>query len=469
MSTIPSSIKHIHLIAACGTGMGSLAGLLKEKGFHISGSDQNIYPPMSAELEKLGITLFSGYKPENLSPKPDLVIIGNAVSKNNPEVDEVIKLRIPYLSMPQALSQFFISGHESIVVAGTHGKTTTSALAAHMLFTLKADPSFFVGGVSLNFQKNYQLGKGKYFIVEGDEYDTAFFDKEAKFLHYQPYYTIITSLEFDHADIYRDLDHLTQSFEKLIRLINPQGHLLACTHYSPLMQIISRSKAPVETYGLENNPHWLASQIRYESDATFFDISYKGKKDFRLRSPLPGRHNILNALAVFALLKKLGYQSTAIQEALSLFQGVKRRQEIRAIINDKIIIDDFAHHPTAVLETIDAIKKRYPSRKLWAVFEPRSNTSKRNIFQQDYVKAFTGADEVILSDVFMPEKVTGGQILDVDLLASEISKQGKPARHISGVDSIVSYLGKVPSPSVILIMSNGGFGGIHEKLIKTLK
>lgn len=463
-------MKCFHLIACCGTGMGSLAGLLREKGFEVRGSDQNIYPPMSIELEKLGIQLYRGYHADNLQWNPDLVVVGNAVSKTNPEVEALLRLKIPYLSMPQALSRFFITGHESIVVAGTHGKTTTSALMSHLLYQLKADPSFFVGGVSLNFKKNYQLGKGKYFVIEGDEYDTAFFDKGPKFLHYQPLHTIITSIEFDHADIYRDLDHLVSSFEKLIELIPPEGFLLACLHYPHLAALLNRSRAKTETYGLEGNPDWLANAFSFQQEQSEFDVYYHGKKEIRLISPLAGKHNALNLLSCYALLRHLGYQTKEIQEALVTFKGVKRRQEIRGIVNDRIVIDDFAHHPTAVFETIDAVKKKYPNRPLWAVFEPRSNSSKRNIFQKEYAEAFSSADEVILADVFMPEKVPDGNILNVDVIVQELIHKGISARHISGVDKIVEDIQKrIPSSAVILIMSNGGFGGIHSKLLEALK
>ncbi len=455
--------------------MGSLAGLLREKGFEVRGSDQNIYPPMSTELEKLGLKLYAGYNGNNLNWNPDLVIVGNAVSKTNPEVEALLRLKIPYLSMPQALSQFFISGKKSIVVAGTHGKTTTSAIMAHLLYQLGEDPSFFVGGVSLNFEKNYRLGAGKYFVIEGDEYDTAFFDKGPKFLHYQPYHTLITSVEFDHADIYRDLEHVVSSFAKLVELIQPEGTLTACSHYPRLTALLKKCRAKTQTYGLlENpngvNPDWLAQNFSFKPECTEFDILKNGKKETRLSSPLPGRHNILNVLACYAFLRHLGFESKKISDALMSFKGVKRRQEIRGIVNDRIVMDDFAHHPTAVLETIDAVKKKYPHRPLWAIFEPRSNSSKRNIFQKDYAESFSGADQVILADVFMPSSVADGHILNVEEVATELQKKGIPAEHISGVENIVENVKKrVPPSAVILIMSNGGFGGIHSKLLEALK
>ncbi|MBI2340517.1 MAG: UDP-N-acetylmuramate--L-alanine ligase [Deltaproteobacteria bacterium] len=468
--SFPDRIRHIHLIAVCGTGMGSLAGLLQSKGFVVTGSDQNIYPPMSLELEKLGIRLMSGYSPENLKKKADLVVVGNVVSKTNPEVLEMIRKNIPYCSMPDALAHFFMQNNRSIVVAGTHGKTTTSAVIAHLLLKMGNDPSFLVGGVLQDSQKNYRIGRGPYFVIEGDEYDTAFFDKGPKFLHYKPCYTIVTSLEFDHADIYRDLDHLTESFVRLLETNDPKGFVLACTHYPRLMEILTKSASPVETYGFSDGSTWNAGKFSFEGGKTSFDILYRSRREVRMESPLAGRHNILNVLAAYALLQKLGFKADPIQEALRTFKGIKRRQEVLGVVNDIVVMDDFAHHPTAIRETVDAVKRKYSGYKIWSVFEPRSNTSKRDIFRKEFARSFGGSDFVILADVFMPEKGTNGKILDVDRLASDIEKSGILARHISGVETIVDTLKKeVTPPAVILIMSNGGFGGIHKKVLESLK
>lgn len=475
---LPAAIAHIHFIAICGTGMGSLAILLKEKGYSISGSDQNIYPPMSTQLEKAGIDISQGYDPKNLNPKPDLVIIGNAVSKTNPLVEEVLKQKIPYLSMPQALSHFFITGKKSIVVAGTHGKTTTTALLAHALEQLGARPSYLIGGVPQNGGPSCHFDSGDYFVIEGDEYDTAFFDKGPKFLHYQPYYTLITSLEFDHADIYRDLEHLTESFSKLIEATNPKGFLLLCSDYPGLLKLKKNAVIPAEagihpnlltqTYG--NNGDWQIQNLQFSDKKTQFEVLNKGIKKAEVSISLPGKHNAMNALAVFVLLTQLGYKPIEITKALASFEGVKRRQEIRGIVKDIIVIDDFAHHPTAVKETINAIKNCYPDYTLYSVFEPRSNSSKRNIFQEDYAGAFSGSDQVILADVFMPEKVADGKILDVNQLAQDIAAKGIKAKNISGVDAIASEIAREVKPhSVILVMSNGGFGGIHDKILQKLK
>ncbi len=437
---------------------------------------------MSTELEKLGVTLYQGYKPENLSIKPDLVIVGNAVSKDNPEVVEMLKLGLKYMSMPQALGEIFMPGKKSIVVAGTHGKTTTTALLAHVLIELGTDPSYLVGGILQGGEKNYHLGQGDYFVIEGDEYDTAFFDKGSKFLHYRPYYTLITSLEFDHADIFRDLDHMAESFRKLINIT--QGPILLSANRYPKLSDLhdeaDNAGKNVSTYDIDNPVDWSATRISYLPEKTIFDVeevNQSVEKKFwkvaTVESPLAGEHNVLNTLAVFAICARLGLKKIShedIAKAISTFPGVKRRQEVRGVAGGVTVIDDFAHHPTAVAETIKAIKNKYPNQKIWAIFEPRSNSSKRDIFQKAYELCFSEADHVILSDVFMPEKVKDGKILNVDKIIEHIQIAGKSAQHFSGIDKIVDEVKKSIQPNtVLLVMSNGGFGGIHEKLLNELK
>lgn len=478
MTTQLDEIKHIHMIAICGTGMGSLAGLLKEKGFQISGSDQNIYPPMSTELENLGVHLYQGYNAQNLSGAPDLVIVGNAVSKDNPEVVEMLRLGLPYMSMPQAIGDFFMPGKKSIVVSGTHGKTTTTALLAHVLTKLSADPSFLIGGILQGGEKNYRHGQGEYFIIEGDEYDTAFFDKGSKFLHYHPYYTLITSLEFDHADIFRDLDHLCESFVKLIGITSKEGRLIVCAdgydRLDKLAEEAAQHGRQVDRYGISHGD-WKATKIIYASSQTHFEIQNQNNKPganflpITISSPLAGKHNVLNTLAVFVICHQLGFVASDISEAISTFPGVKRRQEVRGTVNDVIVIDDFAHHPTAVRETIEAIKERYPHYSVWAIFEPRSNSSKRDIFQKDYENCFDSADRVILADVFMPEKVKDGKILNVDKIIETLSSKNKKAVRLPNADLIVQEIKKTVQPkTVLLVMSNGGFDGIHDKILQSL-
>jgi len=454
---LDKNMQHIHLIAVCGTGMGSLAGLLREKGFHVTGSDQNVYPPMSTELESLGIQLFQGYSPDNLNKRPDLVIVGNAVSKTNPEVLAVLEQGISYCSMPEALSRFFITGKKSIVISGTHGKTTTTALLSHILKEVGTDPSYLIGGILQGGEKNYRLGNGDYFVIEGDEYDTAFFDKGPKFLHYQPFISVMTSLEFDHADIYRDLEHLTDSFRKLIHKTSPEGTIYACSSYKTLQDLCAEigliEKRKLFFYGKNSSDFWQLKNIWDENGRTYFEV-HSSKGSWTLDVALPGEHNAFNSILAFAVCVDLGLDPLKVKAALASFRGVKRRQEIRAEIGNIIVMDDFAHHPTAVKETIAAVKKRYPAHKLWAVFEPRSNSSKRDIFQKDYARA---------------EKVADGKILNIAKLTEDLLSQNLKARHLSGVESIVHDLVKrVQGPAVVLVMSNGGFGGIHEKLIRLL-
>lgn len=458
-------MKHVHLIAICGTGMGSLAGLFKQKGFHVSGSDQNTYPPMSTELQALGVQLYQGYHPKNLEIRPDLVIVGNAVSKDNVEIVEMCRLGIPYLSMPQAISQFFMTDKKSIVIGGTHGKTTTTALAAHLLTKLGTDPSFLIGGILQGDEKNYHHGLGPYFVIEGDEYDTAYFDKGSKFLHYQPYYSILTSLEFDHADIFRDLNHLKEAFENFLQVLNPNGFLLTCAHYPMLQNLVKKCPQKKYSYGYQSGD-WQIQDLRHSEKGSQFELYFQEHHEGQLHSPLFGGHNAENTLAVYTLLRELGFKHREIQEALLSFGGIKRRQEVLADIDHRVVIDDFAHHPTAVRETLKAVRARYPEHRIVALFEPRSNTSKRAIFQKDYAEAFRDADYTILADVFMPSKVQDEKILDVDQLAQDI---GDKAIHISDIDAMLEKAVGFEAPVVYLVMSNGGFGGIHSKLVSALK
>ncbi|MFO1518109.1 MAG: UDP-N-acetylmuramate:L-alanyl-gamma-D-glutamyl-meso-diaminopimelate ligase [bacterium] len=461
--------QHIHLIAVCGTAMGTLAGMLKARGFRVTGSDENVYPPMSTQLEKWGILIQKGFKAENLNPRPDLVIVGNAVSKTNPEVEALLASGIRYLSLPQALGEFFLEGKKSLVVAGTHGKTTTTSLLAWTLFDQGLDPSFLVGGIPKNFDASFRLGEGKYFVIEGDEYDTAFFDKGPKFWHYRPFEAILTGIEFDHADIYRDLDHLMQSFRRFVELIPSDGKLYLCgdsPHALPLREI---ARCPVFTYGLHSSCEIRAEKIDFGDATVGFDLIQKGKSLGRFSSPLPGRHNLQNLLGVLGPCLNLGLSLDGLQKSVLRFESVKRRQEVRGIVSGITVIDDFAHHPTAVAETIDAIKQRYPGRKVWGVFEPRSNTSRRAVFQKDFAEALSHADEVVLAKVFMPEKVKNAAVLDEAALAQDIEKRGRPVYSGLEVDEIVEKIAeRARSGDVLLIMSNGGFGNIHQKLLDRL-
>ena len=364
---------HIHLIAVCGVGMASLAGLLKSRGYRVTGSDQNVYPPMSHYLAEIGIDVLTGYRAEHLVPRPDLVVIGNAISRGNPEAETVIGENLSYISFPQALGEFLIGSRRSLVIAGTHGKTTTSALAAWVLTAAGLDPGFFVGGVPLNFASGWRVGGDSHVVLEGDEYDTAFFDKGPKFLHYRPTDVIFTSVEFDHADIYRDLDHVKSAFARLIEIIPADGTLVVCSDYPEAMSVAQAVRSKCVSYG--DRGDWSVTDVQFREGRSFFTPCYKGRAEGLLEAAVIGRHNVKNALAVYAMGRTLGIERERLLEGFRTFKGVKRRQEVRGEQRGVLVIDDFAHHPTAVRETIDAVRAAYGGRRLWAIFEPRSNTS----------------------------------------------------------------------------------------------
>ncbi len=458
------------MIAICGTGMGSLAGMLKASGYQVTGSDEHIYPPMSTVLQDQGIEIRAGFSEKNIDPDIGLVIIGNAVSKTNPEVQAVLALNLPYLSFPQALSQFFLSEKKPVVIAGTHGKTTTSSLTAWVLETAGLNPGFMIGGFVKNFKSNYQLGKGPYFVVEGDEYDSAFFDKGPKFLHYRPYYSILTSIEFDHGDIYKDLRHVQEAFYKYVRLIPPEGLLMVSGEDPHIREILDGLACRVETYGLGKGYHWHAEKIEPAREGLQFDVYYQGKFHETFSSPLMGRHNIKNALAVIGLGHHLQISKGTLKKGIESFQGVKRRQEIVGEIHDILLMDDFAHHPTAIRETLQAVKMRYPERRLWAIFEPRSATSRRNFFQKEFSRCFDSAEQVVIASPPGMEKIPVEMRLDPLLLVKEISQGGPPAFLGRNAEEIVSLIvPEIRSGDLICVMSSGGFDGIHGKLLKALE
>ena len=470
LNSVPQDLRHIHLIGICGTGMASMAGLLKDRGYVITGSDQNIYPPMSLFLESLGIPVLKGYKAEHLDPDPDLVIVGNVVTKNNPEAVELSRLGVSYLSLPQALGHFALKDKRSIVVSGTHGKTTTSALAAWILKRAGMDPGFFIGGIPLNLERSYDWGKGPYFIIEGDEYDTAFFDKGPKFLHYNPWITILTSIEFDHADIYRDLDHIVENFRKLIRIIPDQGLLIANGDDKTILDEIKRARCRVVTYGLSEDNQWRAVDMDVQEDLTRFSILKEGREESSLATPLYGRHNISNLLSAVALADFLGIPSQALADASIAFSGVKRRQQILGEWGGVLLLDDFAHHPTAVKETVRAVKEKYRNRRLIAVFEPRSNSSKRNIFQDQYPLSFDDGDLILIPEPTLMEKIPLEQRFSSRQLVSDLGKRGLAALYFENTDRLLEALLTEARPGdVILIMSNGGFDNLHQRLLERLR
>jgi UDP-N-acetylmuramate: L-alanyl-gamma-D-glutamyl-meso-diaminopimelate ligase len=469
LNIVPDHVNHIHLMGICGTAMASLAGMLKQKGFMVTGSDQNIYPPMSDFLEDLAIPVQKGYKPENLSPKPDLVIVGNVISRQNPEAVQLGVLNIPYISMPQAFGEFAFKDKTSIVISGTHGKTTTSSLASHVLEKAGLDPGFMIGGIVKNFQSSFKLGKGPYFVIEGDEYDTAFFDKGPKFLHYMPKIVILTSIEFDHADIFRDLNHVIETFRRLISIIPPEGILIANRDDRIVMAEAERAKCRVITYGLNEGSEWRALNISCRNGETGFDVMRDGKSYASLVTPMYGDYNISNLLSVVALAELLNIEKSVLYNACVDFKGVKRRQEIRGEKRGILVLDDFAHHPTAVEKTIEAVKKRYDGRRLLAVFEPRSNSSRRNVFQENYTLAFDKADLVFIPDPVLMEKIPTEERFSSEKLVESLNKRHMNARHFTDsqhlLDAIVC---EARTGDVILIMSNGSFDNIHDRLLERL-
>jgi UDP-N-acetylmuramate: L-alanyl-gamma-D-glutamyl-meso-diaminopimelate ligase len=469
MSHSPPIGSHVHLVAICGVGMASLAGLLQSAGYRVTGSDQNVYPPMSTYLESIGIPILSGYRAEHLAPRPDLVVIGNAVPRTNPEAETVLDGGLPYISFPQAIGQFLIGSRESLVVAGTHGKTTTSALAAWVLTQAGLEPGFFIGGVPRNFGSGWNPGKGDYVVLEGDEYDSAFFDKGPKFLHYRPHHVILTSIEFDHADIYRDLDHLKNAFRRLMEIIPPSGCLIACDDYSAVSDVAVAARCRVIHYG-ETSAGWTAKNIEVRESKSFFEPVYKGNAEGVVELGLIGRHNVQNALGVYAMGREMGLDRQKLLEGMATFAGIKRRQEIKGQIRGVLVMDDFAHHPTAVKETITAVRAAYPDRRLWAVFEPRSNTSRRNIFEEEFSASLALADRVVLAGLHQPEKIPQEQRLSVEKVVDGINRHrtGR-ALIIEKTDRIASYLAENAAPNdIVVVMSNGGFDGVQEKILRAL-
>jgi UDP-N-acetylmuramate: L-alanyl-gamma-D-glutamyl-meso-diaminopimelate ligase len=471
MNDLPPSGCHIHLIAACGVGMASLAGLLQARGYRVTGSDQNIYPPMSTYLTEIGIDVLAGYQPEHLSPRPDLVVVGNAVSRSNPEAQEVLNQNIPYISFPQALGQFLIGSRMSVAVAGTHGKTTTTALAAWVLTCAGLDPGFFIGGVPLNFGNGWRVGEGNHVVIEGDEYDTAFFDKGPKFLHYRPRHVIFTGVEFDHADIYQDLEHVKTAFTRLMDIIPRDGSLVLCADYPAALEISTGVRCPRITYGHRSDADWTASNVQFHEGRTFFDACYRGKSESRIEVTLIGRHNVMNALAVYAMGRALDIERDKLVEGFPTFRGVKRRQEIRGERRGVLVIDDFAHHPTAVRETIDAVRAAYRGRRLWAIFEPRIHTSKRSIFEKEFADALAQADRIVIADVYQPEKISKDQLLSVENVVSQINGFDREprARVIGDAVEIAACVAREAHPGdVVLVMSNGGFDAVQDKILQAL-
>jgi UDP-N-acetylmuramate: L-alanyl-gamma-D-glutamyl-meso-diaminopimelate ligase len=466
---IPANVRRIHLIAVCGTGMGALACMLKRQGFDISGSDQKIYPPMSDFLREQKIHIMDGFAAAHLSDRPDLVIVGNAVTRENPEVKQMMQMGIPYCSMPQALNRFFAEGKKGLLVAGTHGKTTTASLLAWMLYKGGMDPSYMIGGILQNFDSNYRLGNGDPIIIEGDEYDTAFFDKGPKLMHFHPAIAVLTSVEFDHADIFRDLEHVKAIFSRFLKQLEPSSLLLAFDADENIRRIISSANCRVEFYGSDENSKWRLGEIQIDAPWSGFEVLRSGQPYDHFKTRMVGRHNLNNALAVVAIADELGLSTTEIGVALETFEGVKRRQQIRGCKNQITVMDDFAHHPTAVRETVAAVKSFHAPRRLIAVFEPRTNSSMRDIFQDVYPLCFDPADLICIRQPPLLEKIPIAERFSSQKLVADLKQRGKDAHFFADTDAIVEFLGRHAVPGdLILVMSNGGFDNIHQKLLDRL-
>ncbi|HVN18063.1 MAG TPA: UDP-N-acetylmuramate:L-alanyl-gamma-D-glutamyl-meso-diaminopimelate ligase [Dongiaceae bacterium] len=469
--------KHIHLIGICGTAMASLAGMLKERGHRVTGSDAAAYPPMSDFLRDLNIPVAQPFAVQNLTPTPDLVVIGNAISRGNVELEHVLDQRIPFCSLPQFLHDEFLRGKEVLVVAGTHGKTTTTSMLSWIFHHAGLDPSFLIGGIAENFGSSFHLGQGKHFILEGDEYDTAFFDKGPKFLHYFPDAVILTSVEFDHADIYKDLDAVETAFKRLVNLVPRRGRIVAfdgavgeASESASLERCLAKAFCPVDRYGAGPRATWKITDIRLGERGTSWTVVRDGQHWAALEFSLAGEYNVWNATAAAALASWCGISREAIADALRSFKSVKRRLEIKAQVNGITIIDDFAHHPTAIAGTLKALRARYAGSRLWAILEPRSNTLRRRVLQADLARSLAGADEVIVANVFRSEAIPENERLELPALAAEIKQRGRPVRLLADADAIVAAVAaELRSGDVVAILSNGGFGGIYEKLPARLR
>ena len=464
LNMIPDDIKHVHLMGICGTGMASLAGILKEMGYLVTGSDQDVYPPMSDLLESIGIRVMKGYKAENLNPVPDLVVVGNVITRTNPEAVELARIASPYVSFPQAIGRFALRGKKSIVISGTHGKTTTSSLSAWLLHCAGKDPGFMIGGIPINFGVNFRLGRGRYFVIEGDEYDTAFFDKGPKFLHYEPWICTVTAIEFDHADIYRDLDHVASSFSRLISIIPEDGLLIANFDNERLAKEAVAARCLVSSYGLKDEGVWSVRKIKTEKGMTSLTIVRGGRDYLEIVTPLYGLHNVSNLLSVVVLGDFLGLSGAVMKEAMRDFRGVKRRQELVADAEGITVLDDFAHHPTAVRETIAAVKSRYPARRLIAVFEPRSNSSRRNVFQANYPDSFEGADLVMIPRPPLLEKIDPEIRFSSERLVEDLRRNGFAAFYYQDTNALLVSLSSMARyGDVVLFMSNGAFDNLPRR------
>jgi UDP-N-acetylmuramate: L-alanyl-gamma-D-glutamyl-meso-diaminopimelate ligase len=450
--------------------MAPLAGMLVERGHRVTGSDAGVYPPASTLLEGLGIRWSNGFSEENLTPPPDIVVLGNALSRGNPEVECVLERKIPYRSLPQVLEDYFLPGHDPLVVTGTHGKTTTTSMLAWILSVAGLRPNFLIGGVAENFGRSFGLGGGTEFVLEGDEYDSAFFDKAPKFLHYHPHGLIITSLEFDHADIYSNLAAIELQFRRLVNLVPRSGRIVAWGESETVRGVVQKAFCPVETYGFSSEMDWLAGDVQFSEDATHFRVSRQGSEVARVSMALAGRHNVLNALAAIAIAHGRGVGREALEEALATFRGVLRRLEIKGESAGVLVVDDFAHHPTAIRVTIEAARHRWPGRRLWAVFEPRSNTMRRKVFENDLAGALATADATVLGAVNRAALLDDAERLSPARVLAAVRVAGRRAEGFESAEEISEYMARETQPGdLVLVMSNGSFDGLCGKLLGKLQ
>ena len=444
--------------------------MLVEQGHKVTGSDENVYPPMSLELKRLGIPVREGYSPENLVGPPDTIVVGNAITRGNPELEHVLNEKMHYTSMAAVVKDNFIQGHHSIVVAGTHGKTTTTSLMAWAMERADANPAFLIGGVAENFNSSFRITNGSFFVIEGDEYDTAYFDKGPKFMHYLPDTVILNNIEFDHADIYRDIEAVKFAFSRLINLIPGNGRLIAGWDSDLVRELSPRAFCRVESFGTGDEARWRADNVSFSSEMTTFTVRVEDREVGQYRTPLAGLFNVRNCLGVIAACDALGLDRRTVADALAEFKSVKRRLEVRGEIGGVTVIDDFAHHPTAVRETLQAARAKYPGRRIIAIFEPRSYTAQIKLFQQQFEDALAEADEIIIARLFHPERYTQETAISPSEMLDHLRARGRAAQYIASPDDIVADVAvRLTGTEVLVIMSNGSFGGIHDKMLTALR